>query len=338
MPRRIRIELPDLAAWDNLEAALWAAARGKRARPDVATFLATAPQALARIQAALLEGRLPEGRFRCFAIHDPKPRLIHAAPFPDRIAHHALVRLLEPRLEQALLPTSFACRPGLGMHAAVRYAQTCARRWSWCLKLDVEHYFPNVPHDRLLALLARRFKGSVLVLIRRLLEGYQSRPGHGLPIGALTSQHFANQYLGEADRYALARPECHAHARYMDDLVLWCNRRQEGRALYQAMADYVVDELGLRLKPPCLMPTAAGLGFCGMRIYPGTMKLDMRRRRRWRERRHYWEGLWQQGAIDATELQRAYGSLVAMALPADSLGFRRAQLTRHPAPGMENEP
>ncbi len=338
MPRRTRIELADVAAWPNLEAALWAAARGKRARPDVAAFLAEAPQELTRLRAALLDGRLVDGRLRRFSIHDPKPRIIHAASFPDRVAHHALVRLLEPRLEQALVPTSFACRPGLGVHAAVAHAQACARRWPWYLKMDVEHYFPNVPHDRLRALLARRFKGSVLTLIRQVLAGHEAAPGRGLPIGSLTSQHFANQYLGEADRHALAQKACRAHVRYMDDMVLWCGSKAEARALYAEMTAFVEVELGLRLKAPCLMPSSAGLSLCGLRIYPGTIKLGLRRRRSWRERRRFWEQRYRSGEIGEAELQRAYASLESMTLPAQGRGFRRAQLARDPAPGMERAP
>ena len=332
MPRCVRLDLADLAAWDNLEAALWAAARHKRSRADVAAFLDACPGALSCVRTALLAGRLPDGRGRCFAIHDPKPRLIHAAPFADRVAHHALIRLLEPRLEQALVPTSFACRPGRGVHAALLHARSCAQRWPWYLKLDVRHYFPAIPHDRLLALLARRFKGSVLLLMQRILEAHADAPGRGLPIGALTSQHFANQYLGEADRFALGRSECRAHLRYMDDLVLWCQSRAEGRALHRAMIDFCAEELGLELKPPVLMRSAAGLGLCGMRVYPGTIKLGRRRQRSWRKRRRDWEGRWRRGEIDAGALQRAYASLYALTLPADSLGFRRADLARCPAP------
>jgi hypothetical protein len=68
MPRRMRIDIEDIAAWPNLESALWAAARGKRTRPDVAAFLNNAPTALANVREALLAGRLPVGTFYCFAI------------------------------------------------------------------------------------------------------------------------------------------------------------------------------------------------------------------------------------------------------------------------------
>ncbi len=40
----------------------------------------------------------------------------------------------------------------------------------------------------------------MLLLFRRLLDTYQTRPGQGLPIGNLTSLHFANFYLNPLDR------------------------------------------------------------------------------------------------------------------------------------------
>jgi len=132
MTHTVRIELADVAAWPNLEAALWA------------SFIADAPRRLAQVRHALLQGWLPDGGLQAFAIRDPKPRLIHVAPFADRVAQHALMRLLEPRLEAALLPTSFACRPGRGVHAALTHALLCTRRWPWVLQLDVAHCFPSL--------------------------------------------------------------------------------------------------------------------------------------------------------------------------------------------------
>ena len=193
-------------------------------------------------------------------------------------------------------------------------------------------YFPAIPHDRLLALLARRCKGGVLDLIAWLLERHHDSPGRGLPIGALTSQHFANQYLGEADRFALALPACAGHLRYMDDIVLWCRSRTDARTLHDALRGFCAERLRLTLKPPVLMPSDQGLGLCGMRVYPGAIKLGLRRRRALRQRRRHWEVQWQQGQIDSGTLQRAYDSLHGMTLPANSLAWRRAALAQRPAP------
>ncbi|MBX3667679.1 MAG: hypothetical protein KF778_04680 [Rhodocyclaceae bacterium] len=338
MPQRLRVDLADVAAWDNVEAALWAAARGKRSRPDVAAVLAHGANSLAPIVAALAQGRMPVGQFRRFAIRDPKPRIIHAAPFADRVAHHALMRRIEARLEQALVPSSYACRPGRGVHAALLHARACASRWPWYLKLDVEHYFPNVPHDALFELLARRVKGTVLRLIAHLLDCHHARPGYGLPIGALTSQHFANQYLGEADRHALVQRACLAHLRYMDDIVLWCASRADARLLHGSMRAFCGDVLRLPLKPACIGRSADGLSLCGMRVYPGTIRLGLRRRRSWRRQYAYWQDLWRQGQVSEAQLQRAQQSLVAITLPAASRGWRSAQLARYAAFETEDAP
>ena len=328
MPQRQRIDLPDVAAQPNLHAALWAAARGKRSRPDVAAFLADASSGLAAVRLALLQGVLPDGRLREFAIHDPKPRLIHAAPFADRVAHHALMRWMAPRLELALVPTSFACRPGRGVHAAIDHAQGLMLRLpqAWALKLDVWHCFPQIPHAPLLALLARRIKGSALALVAHTVAAHHTRPGsgRGLPIGSLTSQHFANAYLGELDRFALAQPACLGHVRYMDDVVLWCASRADGLALADAMQGFADSALGLRLKPPLLAPVRAGLALCGMRLGPRGLRPGPRRQRAWAKRWHGLQADWLAGVIDENQAQRQAEVLRALCLPARPRAWQRS--------------
>ena len=52
-------------------------------------------------------------------IHEPKRRLVSAAPFHERVVHHALCRVIEPIWEARFIHTSFACRVGKGTHAAL---------------------------------------------------------------------------------------------------------------------------------------------------------------------------------------------------------------------------
>lgn len=328
MPQRQRIDLAEVAAWPNLQGALWAAASGKRARPDVAAFLADAPSRLVAVQDALLRGVLPDGRQRAFAIHDPKPRLIHAAPFADRVAHHALMGLMAPRLELALVPTSFACRPGRGVHACVQHAQGLMLRQpqAWALHLDVWHCFPQIPHAPLLSLLARRVKGSALALVEHTVRAFETTPGsaRGLPIGALTSQHFANAYLGELDRFALGQPACLGHVRYMDDVVLWCANRADGLALAAAMQGFAQDTLGLRLKPPKLAPVRAGLLLCGMRLGPRGIRPGPRRQRAWAQRWHGLQAAWAAGELTEAQAQQQAQMLGSLCLPARPRAWQRS--------------
>ena len=61
----------------------------------------------------------------------------------------------------------------------------------------------------------------LLKLFDHILASYQTSPGRGLPIGNLTSQHFANHYLGPLDRFIKEDLRRKAYVRYMDDFVVW---------------------------------------------------------------------------------------------------------------------
>jgi hypothetical protein len=108
----------ELTSFANLLASAEAAAAGKRKRPDVAAFQMDLESELLRLRRELLEGSYQSGRYRTFTILDPKPRQISAAPFRDRVVHHALTRVLEPVFERRFSRNSFACRAGMGTHKA----------------------------------------------------------------------------------------------------------------------------------------------------------------------------------------------------------------------------
>ena len=90
--------------------------------------------------------------YHYFTIHDPKERTICAAQFRERVLHHALMNVCEPVLERAAVFDSYACRRGKGQLAAVRRAESYARRYGWFLKLDVRKYFDSVDHTVLRSL------------------------------------------------------------------------------------------------------------------------------------------------------------------------------------------
>ena len=208
--KRLAIALDALAERANLALAAFKAAQGKRQRPAVAAWLADADARLAGLAQRILAGSAPLGQVRQFEIHDPKRRLITAACFEDRGLHQAILNLAEPRFEQALTDAAYACRPGRGVHAAVAAVQRGLQQQPWVVQVDVDGYFPSISHPVLLGLLARRFKGAgLLALLGRIVDAGAVAPGRGVPIGPLTSQHFANVYLASADRLLLAHPGVH---------------------------------------------------------------------------------------------------------------------------------
>lgn len=238
--KRKCITLADIAAYDNLSLALHKAAKDKRYRGDVFHFMQQPEANLNWLSADIVQGKLPYGRFRNFAIRDPKPRTIHAACFEDRIFHHALMNHASPVLETAMLPTSYACRPGKGVHQAVKQVQHNLQRFACYGEVDVNAYFASIPHEKLLAVLLTCFKGAELTAqLQRILASHATTAACGLPIGSLTSQYFANYYLDGLDRLLASLPEVRVQVRYMDDVLWWTDTPQQAQRVLMLITDWL---------------------------------------------------------------------------------------------------
>lgn len=162
---------PQVISFENLLLAFRKARKGKRARADVAQFDLNLEKELLRLQAELKARTYRPGAYRLFTIYERKPRQIAAAPFRDRVVHHALLNAVEPLLDARFIFDSYACRPGKGVHRAVRRYQTWAKRYAYALKLDVARYFPNIDHAILKGQLRRHLKDpDVLWLFDVILD------------------------------------------------------------------------------------------------------------------------------------------------------------------------
>lgn len=145
---------PTITSWTNLLAAAASARRGKRLRPATAAFHVAQEPELPAIQSALKSLTWQPGPYRTFRIPDPKPRLISAAPYRDRVVHHAFCRLVEPVFERVFIHDSYACRRGKGTHAALERAASWTRRFPWVLKCDVRNFFPSLDHAVLMGVMS----------------------------------------------------------------------------------------------------------------------------------------------------------------------------------------
>ena len=165
----------------------------------------------------------------------------------------------------------------------------------------------------------------------RIIDGHESEPGRGLPIGALTSQHFANLYLAPLDRYLLEELRVGGICRYMDDVLSWHPHREKAHETSQAAQAFAFETLGLKVKPSWqVQRSGKGVTFCGFRVYPEVLRLSARRRRRYREARRKWEDLYEAGMIDASALQAGYASALAITSGAQARAFRRKDLQTRP--------
>lgn len=272
------------------------AARGKRGRAAAAAFEFQLVDRLLELQAELESETYRPGPYRHFIIHEPKRRRISAAPFRDRVVHHALCNVIEPLFEAQFHPHSYANRTGKGTHRAVDQLQAHARRYRYVLRLDVMQHFPSLDHAVLRHELFRVIgDGQVRRLIDTILAGGDGvladeyrmvyfpgddllarvRP-RGLPIGNLTSQFWSNCYLNPMDWFIVRELGCAAYLRYVDDLALFSNSKRQLQSWQLAITEQL-RAFRLTLHPEAqASPTSCGVPWLGFVVYPTHRKLKRR--------------------------------------------------------------
>jgi len=285
--------IDQIAAPENLELAFAQCLRGKRNALGAQKVFQRLDVEILRLRDHLLAGAAyPWGPYRAFFVSDPKRRQVHSAPFIDRVAHRAIHNVIEPILDQDLLPCVFACRHRRGNGRAVaKLMQILAREPEiYVVKLDVKKYFQAICHRRLMAKLRRILPDpSAEGLIRSLLRSHpQYAHGSGLPLGNLTSQIFANFYLSEIDHF-ISGHLGDRYLRYMDDLVLVARDRAEARALVAEVVRRGREEtLRFPARKRIWLGEARQVPFLGFLVTPrDAVPLNRNRRRFERKRRRH---------------------------------------------------
>lgn len=278
MPKPAKNLWSRVLEWDNLVQAAREASRNKRFHYDVLKFNFDLEANLLRLRELLASGQWRPGRYRELWVLEPKPRLIHAPEFSDRVVHHALVQVIGPLFERRFYAHSYACRKGKGTHAASAGVQAMLRsagaRWDnvWVLKADISKYFYSISHDVLLRILGRTVGDrDVLRLIRALVTQCSCIDGSvGLPLGALTSQLFANAYLDQLDHFIKDGLGVKHYIRYMDDFLVLHGSKAFLWELLAEMRDFLAVRLRLALNPKTgVYPASHGVDFAGYRHWPG---------------------------------------------------------------------
>lgn len=88
----------------------------------------------------------------------------------------------------------------------------------------------------------------------------------GLPIGNLTSQFFANFYLSSLDHFVLEHLKPCGYVRYMDDIVVFENSKENLKSIFAAIQGFCSENLKLLLKTPVFGLCKNGVPFLGWNI------------------------------------------------------------------------
>jgi RNA-directed DNA polymerase len=344
-----------LCSWENLVLAWRRAARGKRGTGSVARFEYRAEEELAQLQRELLAGTYRPGGYVHFWIKDPKPRKISAAGFRDRVVHHALCNLIEPRFERRFIPESYANRRGKGTHQAIDRLQAFAQRYRYVLRADIVQHFASIDHAILLDTLRTQIpEPDLMALVERIVASgrgvldeayrYVRFPGddllaicrpRGLPIGNLTSQFWSNCYLHPFDQFVTRGLGCRAYLRYVDDLAFFSDSKRE---LWHWKAAIIERLARLRLvihkTSAQVTPVEVGIPWLGCVVYPTHRMVKARKVRNAHRRLRARLAAYHAGDISYAELAAAIRGWLAHVGHADTWGLREhvlASLVIHPA-------
>ncbi|MBW4480035.1 MAG: RNA-directed DNA polymerase [Tolypothrix brevis GSE-NOS-MK-07-07A] len=307
---------PQITDFSNLVLAARQAQRGKRFRENVLKFNYNLEAQLAKIQSELESKTYQPGRYKTFEICEPKPRLISAAPYRDRVVHHALCNIIVPIFENTFIADSYANRLGFGTHKALRRFTSFARDSRYILQCDIKKYFPSIDHEILKSLLRRKLKcHDTLWLAETIINGSNPQvpvidhfPGddllsplqhrRGLPIGNLSSQFFANIYLNSLDHFIKEQLKAKKYVRYVDDFALFSDDYEFLAQARTAIEKFLVS-LRLKLHPvkSQLYETRHGANFLGFRILPDRIRVRSENLRRGRRRLHQLQRDYAQGKI-----------------------------------------
>ena len=313
---------------ENLLMAARRAMRGKKKSPRVASFYFNLENELVDLQEELLTGTYRPRPYRTFIIYEPKQRRICAADFRDRVVHHALCRVLDPLFERYLIKDTYACRVHKGAHKAVKRAQYFARKQRYFLKCDIKKYFDSIDHAVLKARLRRKIKDArVLDLLDQIIDHVLpgGLAGKGLPIGNLTSQYFANFYLGALDHHIKDQLGVRAYIRYMDDFIVFSDEKTVLYENLEQIRQFVRGTLRLQLKEKALLlsPVMQGVPFLGFRVFPHLVRLQRSKWVRFTREVRKLENLYLQGSICEQELADRVSSMLSHIQHADTYNARK---------------
>jgi retron-type reverse transcriptase len=332
-----------IASFGALREAALRAARGKRRKPGEAAFLANLEKELVRIEGELRDASWRPGGYKTIEIRDPKPRMVSAAPFCDRVVHHALCAAIEPIFARGFIDDSFANRRGKGTHRAVARYEQFRDRYRYVLRCDIYRYFPAIDHEILKRDLRRRIAcPRTLWLIDRIVDGSNLQEPvnlyfagddlftpfarrRGLPIGNLTSQLFANIYLDGLDHWAkevLRAP----YLRYVDDFALFADDPAVLETWRAAISRYLEGRrLVLHPRKTAIQATDVPSEFLGFVLQPrGRRRLPEDNVRRFRNRLRGLRDRWRAGSVTKEQVQQRVGAWIAHAAHADTWQLRRA--------------
>ena len=208
------------------------------------------------IKEQLLQGRYQPQAIKRVEIPKPGSQEKRKLGIPcviDRLIQQALLQVLQWRWDPTFSAFSYGFRPGRSAHQAVAQAQVYIEQgYNYVVDIDLEKFFDQVCHDRMMSRLAERITDKrVLKLIRAFLqagilaEGLITLPTEGTPQGSPLSPFLSNVVLDELDKELETRGL--RFCRYADDSNIYVRSARAGMRVMASISRFITQRLKLKV-------------------------------------------------------------------------------------------
>ena len=171
----------------------------------------------------------------------------------DRVIQQAMVQVLSPIFEPYFSEYSYGFRPNRCCQMAIIKAlEYFNDGYDWIVDIDLEKFFDNVPHDRLLRMVSDVVKdGNVVSLVNKFLKAGVMIQGNyedtviGTPQGGPLSPLLSNIMLNKLDKELEAR---NLHfTRYADDTIILVKSEKAANRVMESITYFIEKKLGLKV-------------------------------------------------------------------------------------------
>lgn len=207
-------------------------------------------------------------QYNKFPVLDPKYRIISALPYyPDGIAHRAILNFCTPLWDKVIIPTSYSCIKGRGIHNLIHDVEKYIRSHpniGYCLQMDYQKYFPSIVHENLKSVISRKIKDpNTLTLLGEIIDSHD-----GIPMGSWPSQYHGNLFPSYMFHEIIRRWGARIFV-YMDDMLIFGESKKMLHEIKQFVIEYSKNVLNLTIKNNHrIFPLTCGINICGYVIYP----------------------------------------------------------------------
>lgn len=341
---KIELKLFDkIVSFENLLIAGKKAQKGKRFQRDVSEFNLNLEKEIIRLSKELLDGTYKPGSYRQLFVREKEVRLISAAPYRDRVVHHALMNVIERILSRSFIYDSYANQIGKGSHRAMKRFQRFLGVSRYVLKCDIKKYFHTIDHEILFSQIKKKIQDiKTLELIKLIIctsppqeKVIEYFPGDnlftpverkkGLPIGNLTSQFFANFYLDGFDHYVKEILRCRRYLRYVDDFAVFGDDKNRLWEIKERIDEYLKNNLRLKLHPSKsrIYRSDEGITFLGYRVWSDRIRLERSNVVRFRRRLKRMQKEYAKGEMTLKEVNQRIAGWLGHAKQADTGALRQ---------------